>query len=147
MATQSREISPGQASFIIRRLIAERRLSAADVRGYLDGLREEIATVERELAGLRSAAGLTVAPSPPPAPTRAHAPKKRRGRQPGSSAKPRKNRRRKSPDEIAASRKLQGRYLGLLRRMPEGKREIYRRIARSESREAAIQRLEADYKK
>jgi Arc/MetJ-type ribon-helix-helix transcriptional regulator len=50
-------ISPAQAHWIVERLIADRRISAADVRSILSELDQEIADIERRLSSLREAAG------------------------------------------------------------------------------------------
>lgn len=50
-------VTPGQAQWIVERMIAERRISAADVRSMLAGMGEEIAELERRLAALREARG------------------------------------------------------------------------------------------
>lgn len=50
-------ISPAQAQWIVERLIADRRISAADVRNILSELDQEIADIERRLSSLREAAG------------------------------------------------------------------------------------------
>src|SRR5262249_61624313 len=41
-----------------------------------------------------------------------------------------------------ASRKLQGRYLGLIRQIPASQRGKYKKIAQEKSREAAIREIE-----
>lgn len=50
-------ISPAQAQWIVERLIADRRISAADVRNILAELDQEIADIERRLSSLREVAG------------------------------------------------------------------------------------------
>jgi hypothetical protein len=57
-------VSPAQAQWIVERLIADRRISAADVRSALSGLDQEIADIERRLVSLREAAGQSAVPSP-----------------------------------------------------------------------------------
>jgi hypothetical protein len=50
-------VTPGQAQWIVERMIADRRISRADVRSMLAGMGEEIAELERRLAALRAARG------------------------------------------------------------------------------------------
>jgi hypothetical protein len=49
--------------------------------------------------------------------------------------------------EVLASRQLQGRYLALIRRMPEGKRKKYAKTAKEKGREAAIKEMTRALKK
>ncbi len=50
-------VTPGQAQWIVDRMIAERRISTADVRNCLAHMDEEIAELERRLGTLREARG------------------------------------------------------------------------------------------
>lgn len=79
-------VTAGQASYIVERLIADRRISLADVRGYLAAMGSEIADIERRLATLRAASdapATTSAPrstvTSPRKPTRKHRPAKGAG--------------------------------------------------------------------
>lgn len=60
------DVTPGQAQWVIERLIAERRISARDVSQYLDNMQGEIRDIERRLASLREAAGSGPVASPGP---------------------------------------------------------------------------------
>ena len=46
--------------------------------------------------------------------------------------------RREVTPEVAASRKVQGQYLGFMRQIPEGDRKRFQDIARTKGRELAI---------
>jgi hypothetical protein len=74
-------VSPAQAQWIVERLIADRRISAAEVRSLLLGLGQEITEIERRLSTLREASGSASVASPAP---RSEAPvaktRKRQGR-------------------------------------------------------------------
>jgi hypothetical protein len=50
------DVTPGQAQWVVERLLAERRISAKDVSQYLDDMQGEIRDIERRLASLREAA-------------------------------------------------------------------------------------------
>ncbi|MHB0970483.1 MAG: hypothetical protein ACYC7A_18005 [Thermoanaerobaculia bacterium] len=67
-------LTPGQASYVIERLVAERKISVADVQRCLDGMQSEIAALERQIAELRG----NVAAAPRARQARAAAPKKKR---------------------------------------------------------------------
>lgn len=60
-------VTPAQAKWILERLIADRRISVADVQSLLAGLGEEIAAIERRLVSLREVAGRppVAVPAPP----------------------------------------------------------------------------------
>lgn len=72
-------VSPGQAQYVVERLIKERRVSRADVNGYLADMGREIQDIEQRLASLRAAAGTArVAAQKPPSAARAPKTGKRR---------------------------------------------------------------------
>jgi len=74
-------VSPAQAQWIMERLIADRRISHAEVRRLLSDLDQEIADVERRLSSLREAAGHAPVTSPAPrSESPAAKPRKRAGR-------------------------------------------------------------------
>ena len=138
------QLSPGHASYVLDRLIADRRVSASDVHRYAGDIEREINELERKLQQLRSAGGGGGAIAP-----------RRRGRPPGRPAGStavapaagagRRRRRRGSAitAEQSASRQLQGKYLSLIRQIPASRRAQYSRIAKEKGREAAIRELQA----
>jgi hypothetical protein len=166
-------LSPGQASYVLDRLVADRRISVGEINRYVSDMHREISALESRLNALRSAAGTgggSVASAPvrrrpgrprkvvPVAAFPAAAPA-RRGRRPGrpsnaslgivSAAPARRGRRARTaitPQQLA-SRQLQGRYLGLIRQIPASRRGQFQRIAKEQSREAAIREMESVLKK
>jgi len=77
--------SHGQASYVLDRLVSERRISPGEVARYINDMQSEINDLERRLEALRAAAtgggmssggGAAAAPAP-----------RRRGRPPGSGRK------------------------------------------------------------
>jgi len=54
-------LSPGQASYVVERLISERRVSAVDIERYVHEMGREISTLEQRLQRLKDAAGSAVA--------------------------------------------------------------------------------------
>lgn len=126
MARQRKEsprLSPGQATYVLDRLIADRRISAGEVNRYVSDMKREIADLESRLQSLRraNAAGARL----PIARSEAAAP----------------GRRRKISSEQRASRLIQGRYLGLIRQIPASRRGQYQKIAKEKGREAAIKEM------
>jgi len=100
-------------------------------------MKREIGDLERRLESLRAATGEALRSA-----VRAVTPGRRRGRPPGAS-KAGAKRRRRGPitPQQRASRVLQGRYLGLIRQIPEGRRAAYRKIATDKGREQAIREM------
>lgn len=49
-------LSPGQAKYVLERLIAERRVAPGEVSKYVSDIGDEIAAIERRLVELRAAA-------------------------------------------------------------------------------------------
>jgi hypothetical protein len=166
----SSELSSGQASYVLRRLISERRLSPGEVNRYLGDMHQEIADLERKLDDLKAAAGHPAGrSSSAPASSAAGTPVRRGrpGRPPGrpskasaaasdasqelpAAGKAGRKRRQQGKElsaEQMASRKLQGRYLALVRQIPATRRGQYSKIAKESGREAAIQRMEEALRK
>ncbi len=131
------QLSPGQASYVIDRLVSERRISAGEINRYVSEMHREIADLEQKLASLRQAIGTGARPGRPAAAPRAAAAPAKRGR---------KRRAPITPEQLA-SRKLQGRYLGLIRQIPANKRAPFQKTAKEKGREAAIKDMMAALKK
>ncbi|MGZ4808560.1 MAG: hypothetical protein ACXV7D_04450 [Thermoanaerobaculia bacterium] len=125
-------------------MIRDRRISSGEVNRYIGEMGREITELEQRLQALRAAS--TGASSSSSAP-------RRRGRPPGrpsasssQPAAPRRRRRRRSGPvnpQVLASRKLQGKYLSLIRRIPANRRAHYSRIAKEKGRETAIRELQS----
>jgi hypothetical protein len=159
------KLSGGQASYVLERLIKDRRVSQSDVNGYLSQMSNEISELEARLmhlkdavGGAASAAAASIAsavaavrrkPGRPPG-------KRGPGRPPGSGRKPgrppaaaapaeggaKRRRRTAITSEQLASRQLQGRYLALVRRFPATKRASFAKVAKERGREAAIKEMQ-----
>lgn len=117
-------LNPGQASYVLDRMIADRRISARDVERYVSDMQREIADLEDRLQSLRQASA-----------NGRVTPERTRGAR--SSAK----RGRRVSAQQLASRKIQGRYLGLIRQVPASRRAHFQKIAKDRGREAAIKEL------
>lgn len=57
------DVSPGQAQYVMERLIAEGRVSHADIRKYLREMQAEVADLERRIASLRAHAPVKSTPT------------------------------------------------------------------------------------
>lgn len=163
-------LSPGQAQYVLERLIKERRVASSDISRYVTEMGQEISQLEQRLQRLRDAAGPAAAAAVAGIAMGAAAVATvRRGRKPGrpgrkpgrpraaaagadaAASKGKRRRGRKSrasitPEQLA-SRQLQGRYLALVRRFPATKRAQYAKIAREKGRETAIREMQDAVKK
>jgi hypothetical protein len=146
--TDGAQLTPGQASYVLERLISDRRVTRTEIGRYMSEMQNEIGFLERRLQALRDAAGSVAAAAGNVA---AMVTAKRRGR-PRAAVKADKAvaeiagpaRRRRSAAitaEQKASRQLQGRYLGLIRQIAASKRAQYQRIAKDRGRDAAIKEM------
>jgi hypothetical protein len=156
------KLSGGQASYVLERLIRDRRVSQSDVNGYLSQMSSEISELEARLQHLKDAVGGAVAAAVAVVRRRPGRPPGKRGpgRPPGSGRKPgrppasaaasegaatgvkRRRRRTAITSEQLASRQLQGRYLALVRRFPATKRAAFAKVAKERGREAAIKDMQ-----
>jgi hypothetical protein len=168
-------LSAGQAAYVLERLVADRRISAAEVNRCIGDMHREISDLESRLQSLRANAG--AAPSATTGARRGRPP----GRPPGSGRGPgrppgsgrkaapaaaapaaaaaaaaapsaapvagKRRRRTRITAEQLASRQLQGRYLGLIRQIPASRRAAFQKIAKDRGREAAINEMRTTLKK
>ena len=143
-SSSQRKFTPGQASYVLERLIGDRRVSWSDVQRYMNDIGREIGALEQRLKSLRDATGGAIRGAIQ-ALTPGRPGRRRRGRPPGSGAAEgatkRRRRRTRVTAEQKASQQLQGRYLGLIREIPASRRAQYQKIAKDKGREAAIKEL------
>ena len=114
---------PDQAQQILHDLIKDAKITVAEVGRYL-----QIQRLEEQLRSLRGGFG-------------------RRGPVARVAASARRGRRKAITAEQAASRKLQGKYLSLVRQIPATRRSQYAKIAKDRGREAAIREMQDALKK
>ena len=81
-------LSSGQASYVLDRLIAERRISPGEINRYVGEMGREISDLEARLARLREAAGPAAAAAAGLVAGAAGAALVRRGRRPGRPGRP-----------------------------------------------------------
>jgi len=120
---QSPGISPGQASYVLDRLLAERRISPSDVNACLADLAREIRDIEGRIATLRAVAGSDV-PRPKASPKRRIA-RQKRAKRPGRPS----------------AMQLNGRYMGFYRQIPKYDQPKYSAICKEQGIEAAIRAM------
>lgn len=101
------QLSPGQASYVIDRLISERRVSAGEVARIVSDMHREISDLEQRLQTLRAAGGGTGTGGGAAAPARRRGRPagtgRRRGRPPGSGTGTGTGRRRGRPAKNAGA--------------------------------------------
>lgn len=127
-------LTPGQARYILEKLVSDRRVSAGEMNRYIGDMHREIDSLEERLQSLRSAA-------PERAQQQPGAWRRGPGRPPGSGARKTGRTTTALTPEQRASRQLQGRYLGLIRQIPATRRGQYARLAKEKGREAAIKEM------
>lgn len=168
-------LSPGQASYVLERLVADRRISPGEINRYVSDMHREISDLERRLHSLRTATGTSGGAAASSAAPARRGPGRPPGRPPGRrpgrpgrppaaaqsapAAAPTGRRRGRPPGggkkrggsalspEQLASRQLQGRYLGLIRQIPASRRGQYQKTAKEKGREAAIKEMQDALKK
>jgi hypothetical protein len=107
-------LSPSQALYVLDRLVRERRVNEREVARMASEMTAEIADLERRLEMLR-----------------------------GSGGSPGRGRRSSRPvnPAVAASRRLQGEYMGLMRHIPGRERARIKKLAASKGRHAAVREM------
>lgn len=95
-------LSPGQATYVLERLVADRRISPGEVNRYVSDMHREISDLERRLQELRSASGGRLGSA---VSEMGGLMKRRPGRPPGSGRPPGRppGRRRGRPPAAAAA--------------------------------------------
>jgi len=119
-APQSPALSPGQAYYVLERLLADRRVTSADMQGYLADLQREIADTEARLRALRSMTASDDGNASTPART--------------AGATSKIVRRRKH----SAEGRLGLRFSGLIRHLPEATKAALKTVRVERGVEAAI---------
>lgn len=119
------DVTPGQAQWVVERLLAERRISAMDVSRCLDDMQGEIRDIERRLASLREVAGSGPAASPAP-----------RSAPPALKTRERKSGRRKKAS--GHPRGIAGTLAVLLRSIPAAEHAAIQAIRADQGIQAAI---------
>jgi hypothetical protein len=109
-------LTPGQALYVVDRLVRERRLNPREVSRIAAEMQSEIAELERRLAMLRNDS------------SRAAGRAGKTGRRPMTAA-------------VAASRRLQGEYMGLMRHVTGRERSRIKKLAAEKGREAAVREM------
>ena len=125
------DLTPGQAQWVVERLLAERRITSSEVRNMLAGLSSEIADIEQRLASLREASGTGSVAS----------------RAPRNAAPKRKTRKRRAGGATGHPRGIAGTLAVLLRSIPAAEHAAIAAIRADKGIKAAIVAAKAAAKK
>ena len=120
-------IAPTDLAYAVSRLIANGKTSAAEVRKLAAERPARIAAIQRELQALQGGQPGSVATKRGP------------GRPPGLAKAASKPKRKFTvTPKVRAARKIQGQYLGLLKKLKGAARANVRALAKKESVAAAV---------
>ena len=107
-------LTPSQALYVLDRLVRERRVNGREVSRMASEMSAEIADLERRLELLRGSRGVL--------------------RNGARSSRP-------VNAAVAASRRLQGEYMGLMRHIAGRERARIKKLAAAKGREAAVREM------
>lgn len=125
-------ITPGQAHYVITRLLNDKRITHQDITRALQHLNEEIRTIEERIASLQS-----LRATRSPARTASNTIASNTAQKPKSSPK----KRRHFSAAARAKQQLQGSYLGYMRQLPKREKARFQTIRTSNGFAAAIKAL------
>lgn len=117
-------MTPSEAQYALQRLISQGRIREAQVRAVLNGRSQEIAVLRQQLAALEGIDGRG---------SRRGA----RGKSRGARGPGRRRRVAISP-KVRALRRLQGKYMGYVRRLKPAEKAKVRAVREKQGMQAAI---------
>jgi hypothetical protein len=116
-------LTPGQSHYVLQTLVASGKIRVNQVKAALKGRQKEIVDLRQRLAALEGLGGSSRAAAAPARRTRARKTVRRRARL--------------SP-KVRALRRLQGRYMGYVRRLKAAEKARVRAVREKQGMEAAI---------
>ena len=133
----SDEFTPEEARYVLEGLVKDRRVSKGELKQYLSRMKDEAEELVERLRSLgwqgAVAAGAVVGGAALASSSRGRAAVKRAAKAVKKAVTP----------EQEAGRKLQGRYLGLIRQIPASQRVKFSTMAKTDGRQAAIDAMRA----
>jgi hypothetical protein len=117
------QMTPSESHYVLQRLISQGRIREAHVRAVLNGRSQEIAVLREQLAALE---GIGRGPR-----------RGTRGTSRGNRAPARRRRVAISP-KVRALRRLQGKYMGYVRRLKPAEKARVRAVREKQGMQAAI---------
>jgi len=116
-------MTPAESHYVLQSLMSQGRVRQNQVQAVLNGRSKEIADLRERLASLEGMRG---------------GGSWRRGRQAKASTRPTKRRRVAISPKVRALRRLQGKYMGYVRRLKPAEKARIRAVREKEGMQAAI---------
>ncbi len=114
-------MTPAESHYVLQTLLAQRKVRQSQVAAVLGGRSKEIAELRERLATLEGIQGIS----------------KRRGRPP-AAARPARRRNVTISPKVRALRRLQGKYMGYVRRLKPAEKARVREVREKQGMQAAI---------
>ncbi len=139
MATLDK-LTPGQAKFVLERIVADKKIKSREIDKYLKEMDSEIENLEHRLSMLRGAGGAGAASDT------GRSPRKRRGSAAGTASSDKRSKRKRgsrkaTTPETQKSRQLQGQYISLIKRFSGKERDRFKILAKEQGREEAVKQM------
>jgi hypothetical protein len=147
------DLSPGQAQYVLGRIIQDKKVRTREISNYLKEMDQEIRDLENRLSSLKGVrdqakpSARRSARTSSPGKTRSRSRKKSsaaRGAKSKAGAGKAKHSRKATTPEARKSRQLQGQYISLIKRFPMKERDKYKALASDKGREEAVTRMKSD---
>ena len=122
-------MTPAESHYVLQSLISQGRIRQSQIKAVLNGRSREIAELRQRLASLEGIGS-----------------DGRRGPRAAASARPAKKRRVAISPKVRALRRLQGKYMGYVRRLKAAEKARVREVREKQGMQAAI-RLAASLSK
>jgi hypothetical protein len=118
------KMTPDESHYVLQTLISQKRIRESQVRAVLNGRAKEIAELRQRLATLEGMKGRAA---------------RRGGRRAGANRRPARRRRVAISPRVRALRRLQGKYMGYVRRLKPAEKARVRAVREKQGMPAAIQ--------
>ena len=115
-------MTPAESHYVLQSLMSQGRVRQNQVQAVLNGRSKEIADLRERLASLERMGGGS----------------RRRGRQAKASTRSKQRRRVAISPKVRALRRLQGKYMGYVRRLKPAEKARVRAVREKEGMQAAI---------
>ena len=116
-------MTPAESHYVLQSLMSQGRVRLNQVKAVLNGRSREIADLRERLASLEGLGG---------------GGSRRRGRQAAGAARPTPKRRVAISPKVRALRRLQGKYMGYVRRLKPAEKARVRTVREKQGMQAAI---------
>jgi hypothetical protein len=118
------KMTPDESHYVLQTLISQRRIRESQVHAVLNGRAKEIAELRERLAALEGMKGRAA---------------RRGGRRAGANRRPARRRPVAISPRVRALRRLQGKYMGYVRRLKPAEKARVRAVREKQGMPAAIQ--------